>query len=626
MRLPFTILLIHCYVLAFSQKQPETFGIKFPDRNNMRKYCGEFTTIQRNLPADVRFGVHLEGNVLFFYMPGEQYYNLIFNKSTDGVAIDIMHKNQFKCGSKNQLTASKVARGNLLAPIYKKEMEANKLVTDGIVFVKYGELPDNIKEDEVEFNLIIIQKKYLCHYGVISNLDFAKWDLLEMGLYRDSLSTEQYKQQNKEISKVLRFQVPFEKNTVTFKKEDIKPLYDSLHLTDYNVKEISIRAYSSVEGTTENNLKLQEGRAASIVEALQSYQKPEINSHVVAAENWVEFLKDIEFSGFNTLSALSKEQVKAKLTDKKILADLEPVLKKHRKALIELKLQKKFSDNENNPSILKTFFQQSIEKKDLAEAMYLQQLIFEKIRDKQIPEDFIGKLEIPRQSVYGPLLNNAAVFNSEQRDPFLYENLQNFESLLQIMPGNPRIKYNIALLKLKSWQQNELLTNKADLEKSFAELEKLGIHKSLILRLKINFYIILTEYLMNNSEFAAKDLVLKEVFNIYKNVKLSDADLLNLAKYLSNYSRFDWANSILQKRAYEVDADSELIFYYLKMNIINWDMSKKAQFRTLMLNAIDKDRAGFCQIFYPKSLGGVTFQLLEEEFLKKTYCENCNKK
>ncbi len=122
--------------------------------------------------------------------------------------------------------------------------------------------------------------------------------------------------------------------------EDIRPLYDSLRLTDFNIKKVKIRAYSSVEGTLKRNIELQEQRAESIVKALQSFQKPVIINDIESSENWVEFLNDISGTKYENLKTLSKKQVRKKIVGK--LSDaLELYLKNHRKAVVTLELDKK---------------------------------------------------------------------------------------------------------------------------------------------------------------------------------------------------------------------------------------------------------------------------------------------
>jgi len=288
-----------------------------------------------------------------------------------------------------------------------------------------------------------------------------------------------------------------------------------------------------------------------------------------------------------------------------------------------LKLQKRFTSEENDPEVLKTYFDQNIQSKNISEAIYIQDIIFEKIRDNQLPSDFIGKLEVPEESLYGPLLNNLAIFNYESNDIFLYENIMNFEKLLAILPQNIKVQYNLTALKIKAWTEGELITNKEDILKSIQELERNGLEKSLVTRLKVNYHIILTQYNQINGDYKSKNSSLKQVYWLYSRLNLSDQDLLSLSKYLAVYSKFDWAESILGKRIHDLDVDENLIFYYIRLTINQPKKTKQSAYRKFLLNAIDKNSQRFCDLFLPTSQGGYTFQLLDDEYLRKNYCENC---
>ncbi len=303
---------------------------------------------------------------------------------------------------------------------------------------------------------------------------------------------------------------------------------------------------------------------------------------------------------------------------------LEPILKNHRKALVQFKIQKKFSEEENDPFVLKKLFDQSVENQHIQEALYIQRVILEKLGDGQLPDDFIGQLEVPEQSLYGPLLNNFAIFNYETNDAFVLDNIENFERLLEILPDNFRIKYNLIVLKIKAWTLYGEIVDHKELKDSIEELELMGVDKSLTRRLWVNYHILLTQYFYLNKDYRGKDKSLKEVFWLYRKLNLSDDDLLRLSKYLAVYSKFDWAEDVLSKRVKEVDVSEELIFYYLKLTISNSRKTKQLAYRQFMLNAIEKSPKRFCDMFLPKSQGGFTFQLLDDQYLRKTYCENCN--
>lgn len=116
---------------------------------------------------------------------------------------------------------------------------------------------------------------------------------------------------------------------------------------------------------------------------------------------------------------------------------------------------------------------------------------------------------------------------------------------------------------------------------------------------------------------------MKYIYSNYKYIPLSDLDYLSLAQYFASYAKYDWATKLLESKVKRVDVDEDLLFYYLNLTIIDQKMTKRSDYRTILLNAYNINPSRFCEIFEPFGQGGVTFQLLENEYLRKTYCESC---
>ena len=55
------------------------------------------------------------------------------------------------------------------------------------------------------------------------------------------------------------------------------------------------------------------------------------------------------------------------------------------------------------------------------------------------------------------------------------------------------------------------------------------------------------------------------------------------------------------------------------MTLIDKELTKNTDYRTIMLNAINMNKERYCMLFNSKDDGGVTFQLLDNEYLRKTY-------
>lgn len=621
-------LLFHYFTLA----QDNLYGIKTP--KDIIKECAECQKLMHTKPPDITYGFHLKERDIYFIITDARFFTQLFTDNNDGIAVDIVLKSQFPCDSKNQFSNSRVSKGHLLPPVYFKEMKKSAQVTNtGEVYIKVGELPSKYEEEDYELNLILLKDKYLCFYNNFYDLRQSRWDLLEMGLYKDSLpkakndkfdTLSSKKEYFEMLDKTIRFTIPFEKNKSEYSPEDIKPIYDSLNLTDFNIQKINIKAYSSVEGPADRNLTLQNQRAESIVKALQAYQTSSIINEITASENWVEFLNDIAGTKYEFLSKLSKDEIKLKMEKEGLSKELEPVLKNHRKAVLVLDLQKKTRHSESNAVTIRSFYEKSIREKNMEEALQFQEIIFSKIRNQQLPDSFLNTVEIPKEVEYGSLLKNNSVFLYEQNEGDLYTAILAFKSLQDLLPKDPHIKYNLCVLKLKSWLFGELLSDPQELKNEIVALEKTKISKLLIKRLMVNYHIILCEYLIAKKEYAEKDKSIKYIYDNYTYLNLSGKDVLQLAKYFSSYSKYDWAEKVLVPHVKKIDVDEELLFYYLNLTIIKQENTKKSAYRTIMLNAINANKKRFCRMFDPYGRGGINFQLLDDPYLKSTYCENCN--
>jgi hypothetical protein len=612
------LLLILFFPVALAA-QSSLKDIKNPGSNRVKK-CKKYYQVYQKLPLEARYNVKVVNGEIIFFFPSEEIFKRIFDKKYDGIAIDIVSRDQFNCTKGNQPTNSWAYKGELLPPIFKKELEERMIIDENKnVFINYGSLPTNYDPFNVECNMLLLQKKFHCGYHSFSNIDYSQWDLLDMGLYRDSIPEAEYEQF--QILKKLKIQIPFEKNQHKFQVEDIQPLYDSLHLTDFNIKEISIEAFTSVEGTTSNNFELQNARAKSIVDALQSYQNPEIKFHITALENWEEFLSDIEGTQFQYLSQGTQPQIKRKLEQLRDSKEMNSILSSHRKAIITMQLERKVSI-EQNPNELALLFGQSVIKQNLEEALYIQNFVFEQIKSNKLPESFLGKLEIPHLSLYSPLINNEVIFEYENSKGLIADHIKSFEELLKILPKNPQITYNLVALKLRASTSNSFPKHRKEI---WALINSLSwkIDKSLLARLRINYHILNTEYLDNRKKFREKNKSLKQVYSSYKNLELTDWELLYLSRFLSIYSQFKWAETVTKTRVYEGDAILELVDYYFRLTIDDDKKLKSSQYISLIERTLKTDKQTFCNLFLPTEQGGYTFQLLSNESLADIYCKNC---
>lgn len=631
MKFIFTFILLSSIIFSIDVNGQEFYNIRFPEEKFNRK-CQDCIDLLKNKPKEIQFGVKRdEYNNLFFVVTRQDWFDLLMKKRWDGIAIDIVTKDRYDC-SNEKLEKKSYFIGDLQRPIYLKEIKRNTLKSkNDKVVIRMGKLPNEYIGKDIEFNIAFIKKKYLCYYSSFSNLKTYRWDLLDMGFYFDTLT---YKQNFDSTlieresylfqHKVLRFEIPFDQNKSEYSNSDIRPLYDSLNITDFNIKKITIRSYSSIEGNERRNTQLQKARAESIVEALQTYQKPSIVTEISVSENWVDFLNDISSTSYSYLSDLSKQEIKNRLKSNVLEKELEPYFKKHRKAVIVLELQKKNKYKNIPVAQLIDLFSESISEKNLTQSIEIQNSIFEKVRNHEIPINYIDKLEIPIQNEFGLLLNKNSIFKYLMDETGVYEAYNELNTLQDLIPNDAHLKYNICALKIKVWILGRSAINPQKFKKEIKDLRKWGIPNNLVKRMLVNYEIIMSEYHMKEGEFAKKDKSLRYIYSNYKYLPLSDADYLSLAQYFASFAKYDWAIKLLGKRVNKIDVNEDLLFYYLNLTIIDQKKTKRSSYRIVMLNAINLNNTRFCEIFEPSEQGGLTFQLLENEYLRKIYCENCN--
>lgn len=617
------LVLIFLFETASAQN---TFDISFPgaDRGQV---CQRFTQIFRQKPKEVHFSIQRDkANTLYFEINDKQWFNQLLSNPGDGIAIDVVTKDRYGC-LQVLLDVGQI-RGELLKPVYATALKKALKPYGNAFRTRVGKLSQEYANKEIEFNILFLNNRNLCRYQTIFHLEAYQLDLLDMGMYLDSLNyrTRLSAKANEDHYtlkyKTLTFTIPFEKNKASYSKEDIKPVYDSLRLTDFNIKKINIKAYSSIEGNLQRNVELQEQRAASIVNSLQSFQKPTIVTDVSSAQNWVEFLNDIGGTKYESYKTLNKETINAKVKGD-VAQDLEKYLKNHRKAVITLELEKKDPYKEQNVDNLIELFNIAIVNDALEEARSLQQSIFERLKSKEANPDILNQMRMPMQLKFVPFFNDNSAMRYLLDERNMLIAYKEFKSLEKLAPADPKIKYNIAALQLILCRYNVQPFEPDALQRDITALRKYGVSAGLIKRMLINYHIVASENFMRSRDFANKDKSVDYIYTNYKNLPLSDYDYLSLSQYLSYYSNIEKAVEVLDDKVRRIDINENLLFYYLNLTLIDEELTQQPDYRTIMLNAINMNKSRFCRLFNAFGDGGVTFQLLEDDYLRDAYCENC---
>ena len=589
------------------------------------KDCGQFLAANRNFPQRARISIFERNNNIYLSAGDINYYRSLFQKKYDGIAVETVYKESYSC---EQPVVNRQPGYFFREPwliLFKENLDTlkNLSLNPNKMLLKIGELPADFDRVTMENNLITIERKYHCNYQNFINIENQRWELLEMGIFKDSMRVKTNGDVYSLNEKSLEFTISYEKNDATIKEADLKPIYDSLNFTDYDITSVNIVAFASIEGDKELNEHLVKQRSRNVVRALQKYQKPEIIYQIDALENWDQFYSEIKRTQFKDLADLDKDAIKKIFSgNEENLKKFEPLLARHRKAIVKIILTRKRKIESLSNQQLITAFNESVKSENINKMKSLLDYVLERFKDSENPRAFIDQLEIPPARFNGPLLNNINGFMLRQGMSSDEESLLVFEELYRMFPLNEEILYNLIAIKLLNIKK---IVDKSALKQVRVLLDQLQVSKippKLKYRPWINYYILSNEYYHQTNDFNSSRQMMKNILSIYKNILTYD-DRLRIAKYFGNYYQYDQAEQIMRPVIENDDIPDELLFYYLNVTIAYDKYYKEDYYQELVERARKIDRVGFCNFFQSSNAGGISFQLLQYKKLKDIYCKIC---
>jgi outer membrane protein OmpA-like peptidoglycan-associated protein len=617
------------FLVSLSKISYPQLPYNLQDARFSTNYCIDIERILLEKPREVLFGISIntDGEVILS-VTNKEWFDKIFTYA-NGVTVDIVSKEFYDC-NKIPKENSNWNKGFVLKPLYKQNFNANIIYSDEqSVSLKLGTLSaSNFKGKELEANLVLLNGNQVCYYSNFINIARSNWTLLPMGFYTDSLINISTESENGHLngflwSKKIQSIVPFPKNQSSYNDVLLKNILDSIQKGNYSVKKIEIRAYSSIEGSPSINEKLMQMRADAMLLALKKYDPELKRTKVITAENWIEFFEVIKGTEFEYLADMPKVQIKQKLRDPIISAKLEPLLSRHRKAIIIVYLDAKpFYSNLKSNEVANEF-NAAIRKKEIDKANGILNAVWEQISNRQLPEDYLNNLEIPFEETYALLINKKEIYKYLLSQTSAFEAIELLEQLQKMKPTDRRIKYNLCVLYLLALRANEEQISRDSLLNNIQQLESFDIHESLVKRLLINYHILQSNYHYYKGEYELKDKSVYFIRDVYFNIELSDDDVYALAKYFAFYSLFEWSEAIIKPRVDKLDVNEDILFYYINLCFYHPELYDSDDLKKAMLNAVNLNRIRYCYFFKPNDQGGASMQLLDHESFKSTYCDNC---
>ncbi|OFX44631.1 MAG: hypothetical protein A2046_01235 [Bacteroidetes bacterium GWA2_30_7] len=581
------------------------------------KTCDKFKNLE-----NLTDGLFVRDGIIIFKFDKIKDLKKLIRKPKDGLAIDIIQKEQYSCVGDNIIDNSLNNKGVMLKRVYSNKLYKKNLITDKKVKkleVELGIMPD-IKGD-YELNLMIIQDKYVCR-------NLFKPFLLDAGLEYSTtvrlladtatINAEEFIPVAETSS--LSFKIPFEKNKFTYKQEDISPLLKSLNEPDFLIDKIKIAAFSSIEGGENENKILQEKRAQSIIDALKNIQKNNINKEIITSENWDDFKKDIAVTTNVKLATMSLDEAKEYIKSNNLQKELEPIFANHRYAQIDMDITYDILGQKEETYVISRF-NKAVKNNNLPLALSIQKFIFKKVLSETYAKEAVYKQDIPNTQAFAGLLMNKLwlemKIDNEELDETMCEKII---AIAQLDPFNSYLQYNklfCHILHESVGDDNQIQEYQAKImELYFSTLSKPTVDA---LNLEYQFKIIDALDTLDTPH----PLLIESLNRVKEIVNLKDANWLNslkLAYLFMKQKDFEFAAKLLEPFIDNEQVFEELIFTYISLCSHTPAKLSSNKFVRAMQKAQEINHERYCKLFDGKHL---SFQVFENEIVKKDYCKSC---
>lgn len=577
------------------------------------KDCEKEYSSFSNLIMSMGNNLEIEGNEVVLYYHDISYFKKIFSNPTDGVAIDLISKEQMACGKPNELDFSPVYDGILLKPFYSQEMLANNTAeSDYRVITKVGEIPAEYQSEDYTPSLVLIKNGKACKYIYPSQVQSKAYELRPIEpIIKDEQSVELVEEG------VVQTQIvnyDFQTNiTRPVSNPLVRKYPDPIH-------SVRIISYSSVEGDSVNNDKLHKARAAYIQNQLtRKLRVPVEKIEIDARENWSMMDFQLNYFERDELTSISHDSLKSILaTDDKSLP-WDSLLFSQRRATAIINYEGQFSDSlshesigefnlrtavaYNNPKLANKALYTMYNKKN-----YNPYILFE----PQIREFIESNPKTIAN--YSALLSRNYLIDPYAVSSFIHNCLVRLDKLDLDAKTNLLHLYTlVGTHLLDNWDvPSERLSNVIHplKIKKFSSTE---IKDELVLNLHLTFIDYFGQ--VNDGPNISKSFYF--IADYFQTRSLEPEDDVDLALFFNKWSMYKMAIKHLLPRLEEDKLNDNGLFLLAQtMNFTNYG-DETGEYIEVHQKAIEADQDRWCRWL------NIDFQVKRNHKIKRLYCESC---
>ncbi len=569
----------------------------------------KYQNILINMGNDIQI---IDDEIIFSYHNKENLKNIFTNK-LDGFAVDIVTKDQIKCGIPNRLDSSPVYDGILLKPVYRDAIFSNnKAVGDYRLIVSLGKIPEHLKGKELNANLIILKNNGKCDYRVPVSIPFSKYSLIPIkpNIYTPNISL---KTEGSAFVKEIFFDFNSSKTSAN-KISQVK-------LNKKQITSIDIKSYTSVDGSYKNNNYLFNKRAKFIKDYLNNSLK--LNSskiNIEAKENWELFDFQLELDGYDTAVNKSKKEKRylANNTLKNNFVNEFTNQRKSKAIIFEKDTWKTTDQNHAYFNLIEALLNNNTELANKA----LSELYKQEETQNILSQDFILDRLIHQKEL---VLNTSALIAKNihhyQIDSIIYYInywLKRYDNLSIDTQRNLLNLYIITAEYLLSFWD----LDKERLARVLHPTKVEGLFESIIIQkqedpLYLNYHMAIIKYYGQTNEYDKIYFSFNFITNYFKKRITTIEDNIKLALFFNSWSRYDLTLDLLHKAYLNDKLNEEGIFIFAKTLVAYPYMYDEITQEDVQELAAKSNLKKWCNWI------NNDFQNLRLQYIKDIYCKQC---
>ncbi|MDI1354827.1 MAG: hypothetical protein PSX36_07910 [bacterium] len=575
-------------------------------------------------------GLRIEGDKIYLHYPNTRELRRILKKPKDGLAVDVVQRSQYINAYYNIVDNNLYNKGVMSKVIYKEKFfSKNRLITKDKkenrkvkgIDVEMGKLNPKIT-GPFELNLIVVQNGKACKTvtrGYNEQVNIESNTPIGLLPFQNTQNLKPVFEPRTESS-ILNFVIPFEKNKSEFKQEDIQPFLNALNEPDFIIDGLYIYAYSSIEGDSLANAKLQGKRAESVLQILQKRQNNKINPNILLRDSWGLFLLENEDGKYADIVNLGKKKAIEKInSDPKLVEELEPILAKERFAQIIMDVTYDLSGNKEQ-RLAKVSFDRALKAGNIKLSYKIMEFIKKRAEQERYPVSLFDSLSIPENEKTTGLVNNQIYYRYLLTNNVDDEDAATLDRLLKAEPSNPILQYNTVFCRLK------LDSNAGDSEHQSSVQQTInGLYGQLDsnyvngLNIEWQFKIMESVDTLPNSE-ALVDACIARIKTFYNMKEATWQNAIKLSQVFDRARDYRNAAAILEPYLSAALVNENLVFLYISYASRVREKYYSRQFAKALEIAKEKNKDRYCKLFGEPFM---TFQVLENPGVKRTYQLSC---